>query len=917
MFATFSPSSTRSPKSRCSDALAWLLGLSSICAALWTTSAAASARPPSEADELGSVTSDLAGEAHAGSSLINPAQLSSASRLDVALRGRWMVRDGLLDPGLLQLGGGALHIASAWPFGVALGLDFQHVRWQSHSRLDGSRVPLGSSKFGLSVALGQGHRASVGLGVHGVRRSGLEPSAPELTLGTLFRFNRFASTAATLRLAPIDQATLESDLWGTIPARLQIAGALAVRPLGRRWLELGGYLAADFDADRVNDEGRRTAILMPRVRMALRWQGLSLLAQLGLERSELSHPGRLPRSPPTQLAASIALSVAWDRFRGRLATFMPMRPQARLRLDLDAQLEFSLVPRGQPPRPRPMAIDKYAMSKLSGERGLLVALARLRRAERSGTRAIVLVDTRDVGMAWGDLQEFRAALQRVQQAGGRVFAWIESTAMKGFYLASVADRIYMHPGGSLDLHGLRSNAIYYADALAKLGVRADSLHIGRYKSANDGYARASRRPDDRRQRIALLDPILATWLDEVARDRKLDRAALGELIDQAQHPARAAQKAGLIDDVVHEDELAEAIGSAMGRRDTLEIRSLRGHAARDQTWVRDPYIGVLLVQGTITDGESFSVPLLGLRYAGRKTITHSLDALLADPACRAILVRVDSPGGSAIGSEKLWRAIELAKEQKPLAVSMGGVAASGGYYLAAPAERIFARPLTLTGSIGVTALRWDISGLAKLLGIRTDAIERGALADIESIWAPATPRMLERLRASVEASYRLFVERVATGRKLSEARTHALAQGRVFLAQTALRHGLVDDLSGLSGAWRWLEAAVGLPKWEQLDLRVVPDEPTLLELALRGLSTSMGMGKGVRSQTWVSRRAKTRARSQRESQSKTATVLDAASPPLVPMPALVRRALGEMPVELLYLPPEGNLTMMPERIVID
>ncbi|MGB1701453.1 MAG: signal peptide peptidase SppA, partial [Nannocystaceae bacterium] len=334
------------------------------------------------------------------------------------------------------------------------------------------------------------------------------------------------------------------------------------------------------------------------------------------------------------------------------------------------------------------------------------------------------------------------------------------------------------------------------------------------KSAHEPYTRTERSKEDAFQRNALLDDIFAQIVGDIAQGRGATLSEVRHLIDTAPFGPQESIDANLADATAYRDEVLTRISEEVGF-DVVFARFPDTTPAKP-TWSTEPYIGVVLVEGTIVDGESLSIPLLGIRNAGGDTIAETIRTLRADRACRGILLRVNSPGGSALASDIIWREVELTRlahekdQRKPaIVVSMGDVAASGGYYVATGAREIFALPTTITGSIGVVSLHFDVSEMLEKLDITRDAITRGLNADI-SRYTPWTDDQRARMQASILRVYELFLSRVSEARGMSRDEVHALARGRVYSGADALEVGLIDKIGGIEAARARLAEQMGM-----------------------------------------------------------------------------------------------------------
>ena len=440
---------------------------------------------------------------------------------------------------------------------------------------------------------------------------------------------------------------------------------------------------------------------------------------------------------------------------------------------------------------------------------LLLSLQRL--AERNDVQA-VLVSFGDAELGWAQSTELRAALRALKAAGKEVYAWLPLGDTRSYSVAAVADKIYTAPAGGLLLTGMRSELLFAGELLKRLGVKAEFVAVGDYKTAPELFTRTKASPASREMQDSLLDDIHDRTVQHIAEGRGLSPEKVRELIDRGPYTARDALDAGLVDGVIHYDEFEEVMRQASGRR----VRFARAGTLlneREPRWGRLPAIGVLYAVGTITDGESVTNPLTGAASTGALTFVEATRQLRLDSAVRAVVLRVDSPGGSVTAADAMWRELDRLAETKPLIVSMGDVAASGGYYIAAPGRQILASPETITGSIGIFTGKFDLTGLYDLLGLRREVFLRGEHAGILSTamtWSADEREAVQRL---MQQLYDLFLDRVADGRtNLGREEVAPLAQGRVWTGGQAQARGLVDRPEGLLKAIDLAAEAAGLDR---------------------------------------------------------------------------------------------------------
>jgi protease IV len=430
-------------------------------------------------------------------------------------------------------------------------------------------------------------------------------------------------------------------------------------------------------------------------------------------------------------------------------------------------------------------------------------------------------------------QEVRDAIRDFRAKGKFAIAFADSFGEFGggtrpYYLATAFDEIWLQPMGEVGLVGLRSEVPFVRGTLDKLGVLPRFEHREEYKTAVNSLTETQMTAPQREMTEDLLRSILGQVIRGIAEARKLSQDQVAALIDRGPFFAEDAKTAHLVDRIGYRDEAVARAQERGGEGAELVStnRYLRG-AGRPH----DSGQKIALIYGTGlvtagTDGGS----LTGDEEMSARKLTRAFRQAMRDDQVRAILFRIDSPGGSAMASETIWREVMFARERgKPVIVSMGEVAGSGGYYVAAPADKIVAEPATLTGSIGVLAGKLVVSGLMQKLGITADAVETGANAGMFSAVQDFSPEALQRLNAMLDVTYRGFKEHVAAGRHLSEDQVEAVAKGRVWTGEEGKAKGLVDELGGYAVALRLAKEATKIPADEGFKLTVFPREKGTLE----------------------------------------------------------------------------------------
>lgn len=449
----------------------------------------------------------------------------------------------------------------------------------------------------------------------------------------------------------------------------------------------------------------------------------------------------------------------------------------------------------RPGIPSGSAVLAIEIPELSA-RGMVVLGLALERARTDARIAGVLLRPRDSSMGMAYAQELRGQIQALRKAGKRVACHLNSATGSEYYACAAADRVLMDPAGDLQLMGLSSSTMVFGETLRMLGIRADFIRIGPYKSAPEQFTQQQLSDAAREQLNTLLDDAHFRMTTDLASDLHVSQQRVNELLDAGPFLSHAAVGERLVHSTADEYELEDGALDLFGDRGIT--RELPASPARP--WAKPQSVGVVVIDDEIVDGESVEVPLIGIHMSGAETIIRELEALGRDPSIRAVVVRVDSPGGAALGSDRIWRAVRRLRERKPVIASMGAVAASGGYYVASAADEIWADPATMTGSIGIFYGKVDVVQLAEKLGVHLETFQRSRRAGADSIYRPFTADERAALAEMLRGYYRLFLSRVAEGRKMSPEAVDAVARGRVHSGDAAQRLGLVDRLGGFAAA---------------------------------------------------------------------------------------------------------------------
>ncbi len=440
----------------------------------------------------------------------------------------------------------------------------------------------------------------------------------------------------------------------------------------------------------------------------------------------------------------------------------------------------------------------------------------------------------DTGFA--TLKEVRTALERFRAAGKPIIAYNMNWGERQYYLSSVASNIVLNPLGELEINGLSSESIFLTGALEKYGIGVQVTRVGKFKAAVEPFLSTKLSPENRQQTQKLLGDLWGEWRTAVGKSRKLSPQQLQAIADnQGLLLATEARQLGLVDEVAYFDEVLGQLKKLTGddKEKTLRQISLNDYAEVSGKSLgvernSQNQIAVVNAEGEIVDGEGSASQVGGDRFA------KIFRQLRQDKDIKAVVLRVNSPGGSATASEVIQREVRLTRQVKPVVVSMGDLAASGGYWIVTDANRIFAEPNTITGSIGVFGLLVNVQKLANNNGITWDGVKTGRYADSETVSRPKSPQELALSQRSVNRIYNLFLSKVAQGRKLPQQKVAEIAQGRVWSGVAAKEIGLVDEIGGLDAAIQYAAKQAKLDSdWE---LQEYPEVRTFEERFLGQLT---------------------------------------------------------------------------------
>ena len=643
-----------------------------------------------------------------------------------------------------------MQLAYALRFGqsAALGASWVHV-W-------GGRFA-GTDTFDLAAAARAGRHLALGLVVEDVGAPRPTPALP--ALARLWAGELVLRPLGTQRLEiAVGASHVEGDLWRWIVPRARVAAKLVD---GLRLFATGATLP------------RGTELAFAR--------GADYEAELGLA-VDFDHLG-------VTAAGRAAFPGAGGGADGGGAAVL-LRAEGQRRVPLVA----------------PAVVIRLKLEHLSDDAAFVELVRRLRGLAADAGAVAVLLQIDELPIGLGRIEELRDLVAALRARGKRVYAYGSFPTTRAYYLATACDGILLHPAGALSLTGFAQTVTFYKRAMDALGVNVDLVRIGEFKGAMEPFIMNEQSAPVRANKNDLLDDVWKRFVTAVARARSrdgrvLDEAQVRALVDRGLFAPEDARRAGLVDAVEDDGEVEGWLRLALGRSH-VDLRD-PDSSPRQGPWP-SRRVAVVLVDGTIVDGKSQRLPFELGAFTGADTLVAALEECRRDAAVGAVVLRVNSPGGSAFASDVVARAIaKLRREGKPVVVSMGDIAASGGYYISAPADAIFAEPSTLSGSIGIFGYKVDVRRLMDKLGLGVETNRRGAHADYLSPYRPWSDAEIKMAAQQIRHFYDLFLGTVADGRAargLTRARVDEIGRGHVWTGAEAQGLGLVDQMGGVSAA---------------------------------------------------------------------------------------------------------------------
>ena len=759
---------------------------------------------------------------------VNPAAMGLGRSWSVLLHHAELRDDGRV------IGGGDALLAS---FPVPLLKSFTlgaGVQWLRPARSMGYDD---SVKMSLALAWRLKRVFSLGFGYHWFLADGDSPmdSLSTMDLGLAFRPWQWLGAGMVVR-------NLTGADHDGFPIQRTWDFELLARPLRSHRLELGLGLRI----------GERRGDLDPRFLFSTEpLDGLRLFGQVELQRRDLYRDG----DPVADLRFTVGLGLHLERLELALSAVLG-RPLAQrtsgpmgadsvrgVYQGMGATLRFGGARRA-PLFKMDTRLIVLNIKEIEGERGLMGVLSALRKVERRKDVRGVLLHIDSAGLGWAAVQELRAVIKRLRKAGKVTIAYVRAPGGLEYYLAAAAEVVLLDPAGGIRLQGLSFRTLYFKGLLSKIGLKAQFVRIAEFKSAPEAFTRAGASPAALKMRKAIMAELHAQLVNDLSADRNKTADQMKKILDEGPYTPPLAEAAGLVDRVVAPgkiEQVAEKLADARLERASVLRR-------RPSRWQVGPSVAVILVEGDIVRGKSATIPLLGRSVVGDDTIVRALSWARANSSVKAVVLRINSPGGSAMASHHMWQEVMRLREVKPVVVSMGDLAASGGYYVACAGHRIYAEPATFTGSIGIFTGKFDASGLLDKIGVTVDTLKRGKRADMESFHRPYTAAERKFILSRLQHYYRAFLKAVSQGRgvkKMTQDQVHKLARGRVWTGSQAIKNGLADAEGGLLDAIDEAKRRAGLDPNRQLKLFVLPRVKKSLLSTMVEIATTSGQVTGA------------------------------------------------------------------------
>ncbi|HXT65016.1 MAG TPA: signal peptide peptidase SppA [Pyrinomonadaceae bacterium] len=485
--------------------------------------------------------------------------------------------------------------------------------------------------------------------------------------------------------------------------------------------------------------------------------------------------------------------------------------------------------------PLPDYVPDNTLNRLFGNppQSLSSLLAQFRKAKTDKRIKAIILDVDASETGWAKAEEIRGAIEDFRASGKPVYAYMETGFNKDYYVAAACDKIYIPPSGELFVTGLAADVMFFRGTLDKLGIYPDVYQIGKYKSAGDMFTQKQMTDAHREYINSLLDDLYGHLVDAIGKGRGKSADDVKKLIDNAPYTARQAQEQGLIDGAVYREDVEKMIKKNLGYNDNDDLRLVKASDYRKITQEslglnKGEKIAVVYASGDIMSGSS-QFGSGGEETIGSDSLVRVLNEVRDDKSIKAVVLRIDSPGGSGLASDIIWRGIESLKAKKPVVVSMSDVAASGGYYIACNANKIVAQPSTITGSIGVVGGKPVVKGFYDWIGITNEYVMRGTNAGMFRETEKFSDSERAKFEEFLKSTYDDFTSKVAKGRGKDQTYIDSIGQGRVWTGQQGKEKGLVDEYGGLDKAIEVAKQLANIPASKGLQRIIRPIPPSFWE----------------------------------------------------------------------------------------
>jgi protease IV len=494
---------------------------------------------------------------------------------------------------------------------------------------------------------------------------------------------------------------------------------------------------------------------------------------------------------------------------------------------------------GEIPEKPPLELPSF----LAGDRAPVTVAGvwmSLKKAAADPHIKAVALEPEGVAAGWARLEELRMDIEQFRKSGKPVYAYLRTPGTREYYLAAAADRIYLGPADQMYVKGLRAELMYFKQTLDKLGVVVDVEHAGKYKDFGDMFTRTGMSPETREVMSSVVDDLYGNMVARIAAGRKKSPEEVRTIIDQGPFTATQALKAGLVDALRFEDQMWGELKDRLHSGEPVKVPLDKYMKVPPDTVGLEGknHIALVIGEGDIVRGSASDDGSMESSLTAHGFV-KLLRQVAGDSTIKAVVVRINSPGGEVTASDEIWREMNLLSKKKPTVISMSDAAASGGYYMAMTGDPIVAYPGTLTGSIGVVFGKPNLHGLYDKIGIAKDSIERGRHAGIDSDYRPLTGDERQMLRAGIDESYKDFVTKVAEARHRKFEQIEPLSQGRVWMGDQAKANGLVDEVGGLDTALDLAKRKANIPAAENITVVTYPARRDFLDILLRKSSGDM------------------------------------------------------------------------------